>query len=122
MDVGNTLSVKDIINARRGRTGLAFVIFGLIFMHYGSNSIIHKPSEPEEREILDKKRKNKRLEDMEMSLDGLGEDDKLYDDDDHEKEETVNIRRALDWKRNHFFVICVLISIFLLMKMEYSYN
>lgn len=120
--MGSPLSVKDIINARRGRTGLALVIFGLIFLHYGSKSIIHKPTEPEEREILDKKRKNKRLEEMEMSLDGLGEEDKLFEDEDHEKEENVNIRRALDWKRNHFFIISVLISIFLLMKMEYSYN
>lgn len=73
MDVGNELSTKYIINARRGRIGLGFVIFGLIFMHFGSRSIIHRPTEPEEREILDKKKKNKRLEDMEMSLDGLNE-------------------------------------------------
>jgi hypothetical protein len=52
LKVGIIMTVKDVVNAKRGRIGLAFVIYGLIFMHFGSNAIIHKPSEPEEREII----------------------------------------------------------------------
>ena len=58
-----------MINAQRSRVGLAFVIFGLIFMHYGAKTIIHKPSEDEEREILDQRQKNKRIEALEISFD-----------------------------------------------------
>jgi hypothetical protein len=52
LEVGMIMTVKDVVNARRGRIGLMFVIFGLIFMHFGANCIVHKPSVPEEREIL----------------------------------------------------------------------
>jgi hypothetical protein len=48
--------------------------------------------------------------------------DNLFDNQEDEREEVVNIRNALDWKRRHFFVSCFIISLFLLMKMEYSYS
>lgn len=56
---------------------------------------------------------------MEMSKDG--QDDHLEEDDELKKDEVVNIRKALDWKRRHFFIICVLMTIVLMVKMEYSY-
>jgi uncharacterized membrane protein YcjF (UPF0283 family) len=115
------MTVKDVINARRGRIGLSFVIFGLIFMHFGAQSIVHKPTEPEEREVLAQKKKNKRIEDMEMSQDGE-DNEALFDEEVHDKEENVNIRRALDWKRRHFFISCLIVSIVLVLKMEYSYT
>lgn len=34
----------------------------------------------------------------------------------------MNIRRALDWKRNHFFVSCLIITYLLMLKLEYSYT
>lgn len=83
--------------------------------------IVNKPTEPEEREILNQKQKNKRIEQMEMSQE-VEQKDQLFDDEVHEKEEVVNIRRAIDWKRRHFFVCCLLVSIFLVLKMEYSYT
>jgi hypothetical protein len=46
----------------------------------------------------------------------------LFDVETHEKEENVNIRRALEWKRKHFFVMSFGVSILLLLKMEYSYT
>jgi hypothetical protein len=58
---------------------------------------------------------------MEMSEEDAGQDN-LFDEEVHEKEEVVNIRRALDWKRRHFFICCLIVSIFLLLKMEYSYT
>lgn len=97
------------------------MIFGLIFLHFGAKAIVHKPTEPEEREILNQKQKNKRIEQMEMSQEEE-QKDQLFDDEVHEKEEVINIRRALDWKRRHFFMCCLMISICLLLKMEYSYT
>jgi len=94
-------------------------MFGFVFLHFGSMSIIHKPSEAEERDILDNKRKNKMIEKMEMSIDQ--DDDSFMEDDELTKDEVINIRTALDWKRRHFFVVCVCISIFLTVKIEYSY-
>ena len=38
-------------------------------MHYGAKTIIHKPSEDEEREILAQRQKNKRIEALEISFD-----------------------------------------------------
>jgi len=58
---------------------------------------------------------------MEMSEEDAGQDN-LFDEEVHDKEEVVNIRRALDWKRRHFFICCLIVSIFLLLKMEYSYT
>ena len=46
----------------------------------------------------------------------------LFDEEIHDKEETVNIRRAIDWKRHHFFISCLIVSILLVLKMEYSYT
>jgi len=121
LDQGTIMTVKQIVNAKRGRIGLAFTIFGLIFLYFGSRMIVNKPTEPEEREILNQKQKNKRIEQMEMSQE-VEQKDQLFDDEVHEKEEVVNIRRAIDWKRRHFFVCCLLVSIFLVLKMEYSYT
>jgi hypothetical protein len=50
----------------------------------------------------------------------LDEDD--VDDGYFNKEENTNIRHALDWKRNHFFVACLVVTIFLMLKFEYSYT
>ena len=43
------------------------------------------------------------------------------EDDELTKDEVVNIRKALDWKRRHFFVVCICVTIMLTVKMEYSY-
>ena len=118
-DIGGDISVTDAISIRRGRVGFGFVMFGFVFLHFGSMSIINKPSEAEERDILDNKRKNKMIEKLEMSVDQ--NDDSFLEDDELTKDEVINIRKALDWKRRHFFVVCVLVSIFLMVKMEYSY-
>ena len=99
---------------------MMFVMFGLVFLYFGSVGLIHKPSEAEEREILDLKRKAKNIEKLEMSIEV--EDEVLFDDDDFDKDEVVNIRMALDWKRRHFYVTCILVSMLLMVKMEYSYT
>jgi len=118
-DVGSEISVTDAITIRRGRVGFGFVMFGFVFLHFGSMSIINKPTESEERDILDNKRKNKMVEKLEMSINA--DDDSFLEDDELKKDEVVNIRKALDWKRRHFFIVCVCVSIVLMVKMEYSY-
>lgn len=44
-------------------------MFGFVFLHFGSIAIINKPTEAEERNILDNKRTNKAIEKLEMSFD-----------------------------------------------------
>ena len=56
---------------------------------------------------------------LEMSID---EDGGFYEAENFERDENVNIRGALTWKRRHFFIQCVLVSLALMMKMEYSYT
>ena len=118
-NIGFDISVTDAINIKRGRVGFGFVMFGFVFLYFGSLSIINKPTESEERDILDNKRKNKMIEKLEMSIDD--NDDSFLEDDELKKDEVINIRKALDWKRRHFFVVCVCVSLFLMVKMEYSY-
>lgn len=93
-----------------------FVMCGLVFLYFGSVGMIHKPSESEEREILDLKRKARNIEKLEMSIDV--EDEVLFDDDEFDKDEVVNIRMALDWKRRHFYITCLSVSMLLMVKME----
>ncbi len=54
-----------------------------------------------------------------MSID---EDGGFYEAENFERDENVNIRGALTWKRRHFFIQSVLVSLALMMKMEYSYT
>jgi hypothetical protein len=44
------------------------------------------------------------------------------DEEKEAKEENKNIRAALDWKRRHFFVSCIFVTIFLMYKVEFSYT
>lgn len=92
---------------------------GFIFIYFGAQAIVNKPTESEERDILDNKRKNKMIERLEMSIDDA--DDSFQKDDELIKDEVVNIRKALEWKRRHFFIMCVIITIYIMVRMEYSY-
>jgi hypothetical protein len=58
---------------------------------------------------------------MEASLDEIN-GDALFDEEIHDKEENINIRRALEWKRRHFLISCLIVAIILVLKMEYSYT
>jgi cation transport ATPase len=62
-------------------------------------------------------RKRERLE---LSRD---ESDAEEDQDDEEaREERTQICRAIDWKRRHFFVACMVVALFLMVKLEFSYS
>lgn len=48
---------------------MMLVVVGFIFLHYGSQNIIYKPSEEEEEEILAHKHKLRKLERIDLSMD-----------------------------------------------------
>lgn len=50
------------------------------------------------------------------------EGDDFLEQERYEREENVNIRKGLGWKRRHFFVMCVFVTVFLMIKLEFSYK
>jgi len=58
---------------------------------------------------------------LEQSFDDEADEPKESDEivlQEHER----NIVKALSWKRRHFFVNCFFISIFFMIKLEFSYS
>ena len=100
--------------------GLLLVICGFLFIDVGSKEIVYKPTQWEEDQIMEKKKKAKLIEKLEKSLSEGGKED--IGDKYFDKEENTNIRKAIDWKRHHFFVACIIVTIFLMLKFEYSYT
>ena len=100
---------------------MMLVIIGFVFLHYGSQNIVYKPSEEEEEEILAHQHKLRKMERIDLSVDDKAEAI-LADDEKEKKEENMNIRNALDWKRRHFFVTCIFVTCFLMLKIEFSYS
>ena len=43
-------------------------------------------------------------------------------DEEDVGEEQINIRKGLNWKRRHFFVMCIFVAMFLMIKLEFSYK
>ena len=91
-------------------------------MVYGTHTLIAKPSHEEEAEIRKRQEDKRKKEKMELSIDedeeeagGEGERNEL-------PEEEVNIRTALNWKRRHFLINTFFVSMFLMVKMEFSYT
>lgn len=92
-------------------------------MFYGGSNIIAKPTRQEEREIINKQKERKEKEMHELSIDS--DDDParmMQEEEEEEREEDVRIRNAIDWKRRHFFIACLAISLFLMIKLEFSYT
>lgn len=54
-------------------------------------------------------------------MDDSDPEDGLREAED-EREEDVNIVRAVDWKRRHFFVTCMLTALILMVRLEFSYS
>lgn len=50
------------------------------------------------------------------------EEDAGKNEEEELGEEDTNIRSALNWKRRHFFINCFFISMFLMLKLEFSYG
>lgn len=65
--MGEELTNKTIVQQRRGRVGLIFIITGFIFLLYGSAAMIHVPSVAHEQDILQNRKLAKRRERMEMA-------------------------------------------------------
>ena len=100
---------------------MAFVILGIVFLLHGSQAIIGQPSVDEETEIVEKRKEKQKQDRLELSLDETDAGEDLNDLED-DKDEATNIRRAIDWKRRHFFVACLVVTLFLMVKLEFSYS
>ena len=101
---------------------MIFIVTGFIFLIYGAASMIYVPSETHEGNVLDERRAERRRRRLEQAADIDEAEEDLYEEDKFEREENVNIRNGLNWKRRHFFVICVFVAIFLMIKLEFSYK
>ena len=116
--MGEEISPKQVSINHRGRVGLLLVMCGFLFLDIGSKGIIYKPTEDEAAIIHNRRKVGKQMEKIELSIDSEEhENDSFFD-----KEENTNIRAALDWKRHHFFVANLIVTIFLMLKFEYSYT
>jgi len=93
----------------------------LIFLLHGAESIIYQPTPEEAEAILTKKKEARQRARRELSLDG-SDDEKASSEEEAEGEDAIGLRRALEWKRRHFFVACLLVAMFLMVKLEFSYT
>lgn len=90
-------------------------------MFYGSDSMVYKPTQQHEKDIVEEMKRYKKRSRLEMSFDTSDED--VKDDEDVElKEHDENVGEALQWKRRHFYVNSFFISIFFMLKIEFSYT
>jgi len=123
-DFGGEVTPAAAIEQGRGRLGLSFCIMGLVFLQHGADAIISQPSEAEVEDVLAKRREARERERRELSLDGsdAGEEGEDDEEEEREDEDATGIRRALEWKRRHFFVACLLVALFLMVKLEFSYT
>jgi len=62
----------------------------------------------------------KRRERLELSKDASDADEVAGSDE--EREDQVKIKQALTWKRRHFFTNSLVVSLFLMVKLEFSYT
>lgn len=120
-DFGSEVSSAARIDQVRGRLGLAFVVVSVIFLQHGGECIITQPTEEEEAEILERRKDRKARERLEQSLDESEPEDGGAVEED-EREDDVNIRRAIDWKRRHYFVACMGTALVLMVRLEFSYS
>jgi len=109
---------------KRGRLGVQFIIIGFVCLFYGASVMISKPSTEEEKIIIENNKKQRIDERLDDSLSGsqstMYDEKKLAEEDD--REEDVKVRSALTWKRRHFLVMCMIITIGLLVKLQFSYT
>ena len=59
---------------------------------------------------------------MELATDIKKVGGALDEEDNTAKEEDYNVRKGLSMKRRHFFVMCIFVAIFLMIKLEFSYK
>ena len=64
----------------------------------------------------------KRRQKKEMASEKEDGDNKFEEVDEPEREEDINLKRGLEMKRRHFFVVCVFVAIFIMVKLEFSYK
>ena len=119
------LSEAQKIADKRGRLGLQFIIVGFVCLFYGANTMILKPSTAKEKEIIECQKQQRIKEQIDASI---GESQSSYYrqkeklENKEDREEDIKTRSAISWKRKHFLVICMVITIGLLIKLKFSYT
>ena len=146
--LGTAITSDETEKNRRGRTGLAFIVFAGIlyyplllfivsFLKFGASLLISKIQEKEE--LVEKMNVQKREESLHpMELSEKPEEDMpsrtMYPDPNKAMQEwTINditqrmkekmdILTAIDFKQSHFFKVCILVGLALLVKIELAYT
>ena len=116
-DLGSELSNKAVVAQRRGRIGICLIVCSFVFLTYGAKSLIYVPTATDEELIVEDKKRVRRKQAIDLSIDADEMEDEVED-----REDDTNIREALVWKRKHFFVICLFVGLFLMLKLEFSYT
>ena len=83
--------------------------------------MITVPTSDQETDILASQKLSKKREKMELAADEDAGDD-FEEEEQFDREENINIKNALQWKRKHFFVMCIFVCILLMIKLEFSYK
>ena len=120
--MGNELSNKEILQIRRGRVGLIFIITGFTFLLFGSNAMIPVPTEEQEFDIRMLQKAAKKREQQEMAAEGEEGAEDFAEEEPYEREEVINISNGLGWKRKHMFIVSIFVTMFLMIKLEFSYK
>lgn len=121
-DFPGEVGAAAAIEQARGRLGLAFSVVALIFMAHGADTIIYQPTEDEAEAILAKRKEARQRARRELAMDGSDEEEDEGSSEEAEGDDSVGLLRALEWKRRHFFVACLLVAMFLMVKLEFSYT
>eukprot|EP01022_Parablepharisma_sp_SALTPOND_P014603 TRINITY_DN20009_c0_g2_i2.p1 TRINITY_DN20009_c0_g2~~TRINITY_DN20009_c0_g2_i2.p1 ORF type:complete len:2825 (-),score=233.62 TRINITY_DN20009_c0_g2_i2:4128-12602(-) len=118
---------------RRGRVGLGLCILAVVFLHYGASMLIAIPDESEEDKIketvVSRVIKEKEMEEEEgKGLRGetgnLESEIKKWQANDLEQrtEELMAARDMMIYKKSHFFLVCLVAALILLIELEFSYT
>jgi len=125
-EFGSEITLAQSTAQKRGRLGITFIIIGFIFMIYGGRSIVYKPSKEEEKEIQEERRSRRARERREFSMQMSHSDERPVEEEmdmfGEEKEEDQKISQAIEWKRRHFFISCIIVALFLMVRLEFSYS
>jgi hypothetical protein len=119
-DMGSELSSTEIIDSKRGRLGLQFVIIGFVCLFYGAAAMVPRPTQAQEHDILEKLNKEEKLM-QELSIMG-SQSTFMQKGKEIEAEEKTKIRSALSWKRKTLILTCMVVALGLLLKLEFSYT
>ena len=57
-----------------------------------------------------------------MAAEGEEGAEDFAEEEPYEREEVINISNGLGWKRKHMFIVSIFVTMFLMIKLEFSYK